>query len=269
MKIINWPFAFVAVLATVSLSAMYQSNPQTPEMIDEGFVLPGDYYIGLKAGYQFDQVFNRRMGVTNISGQVDDAKIFANRGVLTLNFMDRVEVWGSGGAAIFHFSNEINHPSGMSGPAQKIDYKTQNSWIWGVGGRAAFVSWGDATLGASAGYQSAHPKVHWNTVDGTPFSHSTRFRYSEWQVGLGVSYKVGIFIPYIGGTFSRAKAALQHIPLGTTFDSPPGQQVKMENQQHYGITIGCDVSTGKIFDLGIEFRMITENAITVKGDLKF
>lgn len=269
MKIKTLSLLLASFFATSPLLAMYQSNPMAPELIDEGFVLSPEYFLGLKVGYQFDQVFNRYMGVTNSSGHVDDSSIFANRGVVTANIMDRVEVWGSGGAAIFHFSNQVNPTPDIGGPAQKIDYKTNNDWIWGVGGRAAIVSWNNVSLGASASYQASSPKVRWNTNNGVPFSSKARFRYSEWQVGIGVAYKIQMFIPYLGGTYSMAKACLHHIPAGAIQSSPPITRIKMHNKRHYGLTVGCDIAPGRILDIGVEFRMLSEQAITVKGDIKF
>lgn len=260
-------FFLFAISVFAPLAAMYQSNPAAPELVDEGLFICPDFFLGVKAGYQFDNVFNRRLVLSNLSGQVDDSEILANQGVVTLNIFDRVEIWGSGGAANFHFSNEINVPPTTH--PQKIDYKTHNGWIWGVGGRAALFSWGCLTLGGSASYQQSAPELHWNTDDGMPFPHTAHFHYSEWQVGMGLAYQVEMFVPYIGGTFSRAKAKLSRLPSGTLIGFPSSRTIKMHSQQHWGLTVGCDISPGRIVDFGVEFRMFSELAVTLKGNLKF
>src|SRR5579872_7172584 len=54
--------AFISPLLAafpLQVQALYQGNPSLPEIIDEGFFLPSDLFMGIKIGYQRDQVFNR------------------------------------------------------------------------------------------------------------------------------------------------------------------------------------------------------------------
>lgn len=234
----------VFIVFSASAFAMYQSNPAGPEMIDRGLAINPDFFLGIKAGYQFDRVFDRRMTLSNVSGHVNDSKILAHQGVVTLNFFDRAEIWGSTGSANFHFNDEIRINSNW----QRIDFKRKNNWIWGVGGRASFFSWGSLTLGGSAGYER---------------TDNYKLHYSEWQIGLGLAYQVHMFAPYVGGTFSRAFAHLRHLGI------PSISTLRMHNTNHYGVTVGCDFSPGNFIDLGVEYRMISEFALTVKGDIKF
>ena len=192
MKKLSFLFA---CLLTSSLIAMYQSNPLTPEIISEGFFLCEDAFVGVRAGYQFDDVFNRRLVLGRISGQVDHSEIMINQGVLTFNFFDKVDIWGSLGAANFHFADEINPAPGFIGPPLKLEYKTHNDLIWGAGARATLFSYECATFGVSGGYLHAHPDLHWMTSDGMPIFHTGHLKYREWQLGAAVCYQVGFFNP--------------------------------------------------------------------------
>src|SRR5262249_32695007 len=135
-----WALVF---FATSSLFSMYQGNPVLPELIDEGLFIPNEFFLGVRAGYQFDDVFDRRM-----SNQAGSFRLLANQGVLTLNFFDHAEIWGSSGAATFHFSKNVRGVPGVG----KVKYKAHNEWIFGTGGRAVLFSWGNVTLGASGSY---------------------------------------------------------------------------------------------------------------------
>ena len=242
---------FFGLLAMGSLGAMYQSNPLAPELIDKGLAIRQDFPLGVKAGYQFDRIFDRYLSLSNVSGYVSEAKILANQGVLTLNFYDMVEVWGSSGAANFHIVDKVQLPTGGH---QSIHPSSRSGWIWGTGIRSSLFTWGNTTLGGSASYENAHPR---------------HLHYSEWQIGFGLAQKISFFIPYIGGNFSRAKASLRHVPHGTLVGYPKLDTVKMHNRNHWGLAVGCDFCTGKFADVGFEFRAFSELALTAKADIKF
>jgi len=228
---------------------MYQSNPAGPELIDKGIWSCPEFFLGVKGGYQFDRVFDWRMAVSNVRGHVHESKMLANQGVVTLNFFDRAEIYGQAGAAYFHFVDDIKTPGEEW---QRVKFKKGNNWIWGVGGRASFLSWGNVTLGGSGGYQRSEHKIH----------------YTEWQIGLGLAYQAKMLAPYIGGTFHRVNAHF-HVPRGSLIGFPATHNIRMHNRLHYGVTVGCDFSPHKYIDVGAEFRMISETALTVKADIKF
>jgi hypothetical protein len=241
---------FLSFLVLRASMAMYQSNPLTPELIDQGLFIRQDFPVGFKAGYQFDRNFNRRLSLSNAGGYVEKAKILLNQGVFTLNFYDSAEIWGSVGAGNFHISNKVKLPFGGY---QTIQPYSRVGWIVGTGLRASFFTWKNTTLGGCASYEYSHPK---------------HFRYHEWQIGLGLAQKIGSFIPYVGGTFSRAKAQLRHLAHGTLEGYPSITTLRMHSKGAGGLTLGCDFCSEKIVDVGIEFRAFSELALTAKIDIK-
>ncbi len=208
-----------------------------------------------------------------VSGTIEEFSYLADQGVVTLNFMDRLEVYGSAGAANFSNTDQINLSGPLIGtiPVQ-LNYQTSNKLIWGTGIRVELFSWGATALGADAKYQYAHPEIRWNTSDGIPFPGSGKLRYNEWQVALGLSHHVDIFTPYIGVTYSKVLAKMHGLSTAWVgFQTLNGlvSSFKLRSKDHVGLTLGCDLSTGKIIDLGVEVRLISEQALTLKGDIKF
>jgi len=237
----------------------------TPEILDEGFFLPKDAFIAVKVGYQRDQVFDRKLKANHgISGNVSETTQLYDQGVLILNFMDRVELLGSAGS----MSVYITDRQSVGGTLFQFDYQTRNEFTWGTALRAAIINWCNTTLGASASFQYANPHMRWNTEDAIPFGDSAHLRWAEWQFGVALAHHVDIFTPYIGVNYSKVQASIYkiaNIPAAPLYP----KSFKMHSREHFGLALGCDLSTGKIIDLGVEVRMISEQAITLKGDVKF
>lgn len=250
------------LLLSPKLFALYMGNPSAPEIVNEGFFFCPENWLAVKAGYQRDWVFDRNMrAVSKVAGRMDDFDFIADQGVLTINLIDRIELFGAAGAACFHASH-------CPRPGVRHEYKTQDQFTWGVGLRGTFASWKGASFGINGAYQRAHPTMKWVTVNGAPVSLSdgAKLSYAEWQVGLGVSYQIDSFIPYIGAKYSNAAARFKHLPEGLL---STGRYFKAKNRRKFGMAVGTTLSNGDRFSSTIEVRLIDEQSITLAAEVKF
>lgn len=258
---------YAATIATLHLNALYQSNPSLPEIIDKGFFLPEDLFLGIRAGYQHDQVFNRNLKAgKGADGKISKVYQLYDQGVATFNFWDRAEVFGSLGAmSIF-----MNDRQKIKGSHVQIELQSKYQFTWGAGVRGAVINWKDTTLGVSGSFQYCSPDVEWNTIEGASAPKAEKFRYAEWQVGVGVSQTIDLFIPYIGVNYSKVDASIHGIKFNRTKIAPNfPTKFKMRSRRHFGMVLGCDFSAQKYFDLGIEVQLISEQAFTLKADIRF
>ncbi len=251
------------LVASIQLNALYQGNPSNPEIIDKGFVFANDSFMGVKIGYQRDQIFDRKLSPKGgIKGEISEVQQIYDQGVLILDFMDRVEIFGSAGAMSIY----INDQQTVAGTAYQLEYQTHNDFTWGIGTRVDIVSWCNTTLGATVNFQDAIPSMRWNSINGAPFASTGKIRWKEWQVGVGLSHHIDVFTPYIGVNYSQVHSKIH----GITRPVPHyPRSFRMHSRERWGLAIGCDLSTGKIFDIGVEARMISEQAVTFKADIKF
>lgn len=253
------------LFATLHLQGLYQSNPILPEIIDKGFFMPEDLFMGIRIGYQHDQVFNRNLKKRGqLEGNVSTVSQMYDQGVLTMNFWDRVDVFASLGAMSIYVSDRQK----INTSHFQLEYQTSDNFTWGTGLRAAIINWKSTVFGASANYQYANPKVNWNTVEGLTFSNTAKVRWSEWQVGVAVAQQIDIFTPYIGVNYSKVSSTVHNIAKDPLIPSYP-TRFKMKSRNHFGMALGCDFSNEKYFDLGIEMQLISERAFTIKADIRF
>jgi hypothetical protein len=249
-----------AFLCIPSLYALYLGNPAEPQIIDEGFFISQDSLFSVKVGYQGDFVFDRKLrAFDGATGRIDRFNIWMNQGVLTLNILDRFEAYASVGSITTSFWDRphIDH--------QRREYETHDKWTAGGGLKLIVMQWGNTVLGADGKLQYGAPHIKWATVDGISYATGARVVYREWQVGLAVSHTVDLFTPYIGATYSHVKGEVEHLSH-TVY---PRSHFKFRCRDHFGMAVGCSLSSGKKVDLNLEARMFSEQAVTGAANVKF
>nr|AKP21079.1 major outer membrane protein [Chlamydia abortus] len=113
-----------------------------------------------------------------------------------------------------------------------VEFYTDTTISWSVGACGALWECGCATLGAEFQYAQSNPKIEMLNVvsspaqfvvhkprgyKGTAFplrltagtdqatdTKSATIKYHEWQVGIALSYRLNMLVPYIGVNWSRA-----------------------------------------------------------------
>jgi len=246
---------------TPQLFSLYMGNPSSPEIIREGFFFCRENWLSVQGGYQRDWVFDRSMKtVSKISNRLDDFGFITDQGILTLNLIDRIELYGSGGATRFHSAHRPK--AGVY-----YQYETYDQLIWGLGFRAMIASWKGACLGFGGAYQRSGPEMKSIIFNGTPLSplKKTKLSYDEWQLAFGLSYQIDIFIPYIGVRYSNARAQFKHLPLEALNGI---KDFKVKNRVKFGMAIGTTLSNSNRFSASVEARLIDEQSKTLAVEVK-
>lgn len=254
-------FALIAIFPNVSIFALYLGNPASPDAVEEGLFLPEDAFMTFKVGYQVDFIFDKRLkSYAGAHARVDSFDGQLNQGVITLNCLERIEGYASVGAIEATFSHRPK-PS-----HSRREYQTNYRVTWGVGGRVIVYEWDDSYIGLEGGYQWAFPHIKWDALNGTSFTTDATMRYREWQIGLGLSHRFDIFIPYAAVKYSNVQAKVSSLRSDLELSH---SHFKMRNRDHFGLVLGCTLTNCKYFDLNIESRMIDEQAISLAGNVEF
>jgi hypothetical protein len=248
------------LLCPFSVYALYQGSPAQPQIIDQGFWFPQDSFMTVKVGYQGDYVYDRKMKLYgDFHNRIDRFQIWTNQAVMTANVLDRFEVYASAGSMTVDFWHRLN----VDG--KRREYESHDNWTVGGGARLLLLQWGNTSLGVDGTLQYANPFIVWDALDGVAHATGAHVRYLDWQVGFALSYTADLFTPYIAAIYSSADARLD----GVHDDVLPTTHVKMRSRDHFGMALGCTLSSGKIFDLTFEARLIDEQAVTAAANVKF
>lgn len=257
--------AMAAVAAASSLFAAPVGNPSAPQLIEEGFFISRDSWVDLRAGYEGDFVSDGRLKqYKHGSGRVDSFAQDTNAGTVTLNILDRLDLYALFGSSRVRSEWRFN----TGGGANIADLETLYNFLWGLGARGILFEWGAAALGLGGRYEHANYSNVWLTINGssTP-ANGTHLKWREWQIDLDLSYKIDIFTPYIGVKYSSAKSNVGTFGVPIASDGSGTNQ--FENRTPVGVFIGCTLSTGKYFMLNVEGRLVDEEAVTISGDVRF
>lgn len=259
-------FTFTLLFLSIKGFALYNGNPSLPMMPEVGAFIPKEVWFGIKGGYEFDFVYDRKLRMEgqhlkHCKKSVHTFESLSNFGVLTFNFNDRVELFTTLGEMSF----EIKHTPLSQ---KKITYHTPAHFTWGVGGRAILAYWGDIQVSVNSAYLQSTPTLSSLKVGNQSYStRHTEFDFTQWQVGMGVSYRVQWFIPYIGFDFSNFRTRIEH--LSSIEFLIPDQHVTFKDSYPCGIFLGFGLSPHRAFNVNFEARFINENAISVSADFKF
>ena len=257
---------FLLLLIPINAIALYDGNPSLPMMPEHGFFISKEDWLGLKIGYLFDYVYDRKLHLDGIDQGLSRKKVqkyesLSNFGSITANFNDRVEVFGLLGV----MSSELSQKPFSN---TKITYHSNNQFAWGVGGRAIVAYWGDLQFCVNAQYVKSNPHVSSLKVNGNSYStHHTDIDYTQWQIGIGISYRFNWVIPYVGVDYSDFREKIAH--LKSIKFVIPSAQVTFKNSEMFGIFLGFGFAAPLGFQVNMEARFINENALSLSMDFKF
>jgi hypothetical protein len=249
-----------------SVFALYNGNPSSPMMPEVGLWISQEDWLGFKLGYEFDDVYDRRLQVEgkhlqSCRKKVQEYESLSNFGAVTVNFNDRVEVFGLLGT----MSSKITHRLFSD---TKISYHADAQFAWGVGGRAILAYWGDLQFAVNAAYVKSDPGLSSLKVNGNPFpNRHAKIDFSQWQVGIGISYQFHWFIPYIGVDYSDYRARIEH--LSALMSILSNQHITFKDFYSCGLAMGFGICLHRAFSANFEARFLNENAVSLSADFKF
>lgn len=252
------------LLAPLSAFALYNGNVSLPMMPQEGVFISKNACFGFKVGYELDWVYDCDLDLDShhlSKKQTHDYESLTQFGVLTLNFNDRVELFGNMGSLSCHWNHRVD-------ATHKISYVGDPTWAWGVGGRAILAYWGDLQLGINAAYVQSHPSLSSLKVNGRSYSHkSVKIDLNPWQVGAGVSYRLGSALPYIGIDYLNQTIEVES--LKSLAFLLPHERTLFKNKQPLGLFLGVGLGLERGWNVNAEARFINEYGCSVSADFKF
>lgn len=289
--------------------------------------------ISVRLGFYGDYVFDRffKTSLPEVGGKEDihnpaydkkmtKSEVFTNAGYLALNIWDRFDVFGTLGATGLHIAgpssafnlegilsnatavNGVKPFTQIGNSCVKLDGK--HGFSWSVGVRGSLWECGCATLGGEAQYMGARPNIDTievlsNTNPCIIQGDNKKAKYSEWQVGLGISYRVNLLTPYMGIKWSRANvdfdAAVVEQPVSDVVTELPGglntptwvkpssgadaaiapmENVqltlnKIKSHKSFGFVVGSTLVDADKVSVTVEARFADERAIHVNSQFRF
>lgn len=237
----------------------------------------------LRIGYYGDFVFNRHMETdSHINGHHDleRTEMYTNAGYLALNICDRLDIFGTLGASVLHIRSDIQ-PWGVDVPMESELFFDDN-FSWSVGGRATLWQCDCFAVGLEGQYFQTNPNLtaFFDYGDGglVSFDNDNNVIYSEWQVGLGCSYRFGGFcspgvslVPYAAVKWSGSRLHFGNFAFDTTVSGVHTTLTlpNLKNDKLWGYAVGMTLTVTQTVGVTVEARFADEQAVSCIGQFRF
>jgi hypothetical protein len=256
-----WTFLFFPCL----LRAMLIGNPAEPSLDKVGLFTPPNSWVSLRLAFLEDYVYRQRFHdefkLNGIEQTKTFAKICTNAGMATLNFEDRIDLYGILGASRLQLNQEIF---------------TTMQFSWGFGGKLIIFEAKNLVFGVDIKYFAANQKPRYFLSEGLSFNvvDNFKFKYNETQFSVGMCYRHPLIVPYVYTTYLISKIdpdptiALVRWPLDTSIllDAECRSFVA---ERRWGMAVGATLLSCSQATLSVESRMFNQNAIDVNLDIRF
>jgi major outer membrane protein len=270
------------VLATLSILtcgaayALPVGNPAEASLLSDGLFWEG--YCGdpcdpcsswcdawsIRVGFYGDYVFNRHIEVDDSDGaDVDHAEIYTNAGYLAFNLWDRLDIFATLGA-----TNAFTETNLLG--AFRLEIETETHFSWSIGARATIWECGCTAIGIEGQYFRFNPDIRRITVGSLVSVYPDDFlniHYHEWQIGLGISHRINMFVPYAAVKYSRFKIDTDNVTI--IVGEVPVFLSDFENKKHWGYAIGVSLIDCEKALVTVEGRWADEKALYVNGQIRF
>jgi major outer membrane protein len=270
----------LTVLACSSAYALPIGNPSDASLLCDGLFFEGHCgdpcdpcltcfdALSFRVGFYGDYVFNRHLEIdrNEDSSDIDHTRIVTNAGFIAANFYDRLDFFAALGTTRLNLETNAKAFGGLAG--SRFALETESDFSWSLGARGTIWECGCTSLGIEGQYFSTRPHVHTVTLGATESVYPDSIiltKYREWQIGVGISHRINIFVPYMGVKFSRAKFTCDEalpVPLPVTL-------FNTESKKDWGYAIGVSLVDCEKASLTVEGRFGDERALHVNGQIRF
>jgi len=234
-----------------------------------------------RLGYYGDFVFNRHLqlkGDDNDGADIDKTTISTNAGYLALNICDRVDVFGTLGATTIHLLSNAWNLAGtgpLTPPGTAVGFESDFSWS--VGARGTLWDCDCFAVGLEGQYFQTNPNLDYvlDYATGTQlYPNDQSVTYSEWQVGLGASYRFATncpsiaLVPYVAVKWAGSQLTGLD-GLAFTEGTDTLTLANLQNAKLWGWATGISLTLCDVIGVNVEGRWGDEKAIAVNGQFRF
>lgn len=256
---------FVTFLCLANVASSFVSgNPGQPSLICQSIARPENKKFSIRTAFIDDYVYSQ-----HFRGEFDESlemekppvvKMSTEAGVLTLNFQERLDIYGIFGSSRLQMDQEIFG---------------RRQFAWGLGAKTILYKTECLRIGCDFKYFTTTQDPLYLVSSGIPLDvvSDLNLDYREYQGALGLSYQSGFFCPYLLGTYINSKIDpnihrfLVKVPgydglLDPTFRSFLGANC-------WGMAVGASLVMGNKGTFSIESRFINQNGVDASLEIRF
>ena len=244
---------------------MLIGNPADPALMASGIFTTPAARCTLRATFLEDWVYRQRYkDEFNIAGTEKSASfatLATDAATVTLNFEDRIDLYGILGASQLQLNKEIF---------------SRMQFSFGFGGKLVLFRTENFFIGLDAKYFQADQQPLFFVSEGLPLNLAGSFtlQYHETQFALGICYRILQIAPYIYATYLISK--IDPSPMTALVRWPFNKDMLVDAvcksvtaERRWGLALGATLLSANKATLSVESRMFNQNAIDVNLEVRF
>lgn len=286
----------MTMLAVLSCGATYAlplMNPSEASLLCDGVFWEGHCgdlcdpcltwcdAFSVRFGFYGDYEFNRYMivdGSNSSRAAVDVTSIYTNAAYFAANFWDRFDLFWTLGTSNFSLDADASvfNGTGATGNTpgtSRISLIGDEDFSWSIGARGTIWECGCTSFGIEFQWFQFRQKIKSLIQDATttasPTKTSTVLTYQDWQIGLGVSHRINLLVPYIGLTFGTAQAKFGDTLLRASSNGDLFRLNSLKSDKVVGFAVGTSLVDCEKMSLTAEVDLARETAAFVNGQFRF
>lgn len=143
--------------------------------------------------------------------------------------------------------------------AEDVNLITEKNLLLGLGITIPFYeNQSGMKIGFDAKFRFAEPSMERIEIRGERIEAEGEVKYSEWQLGVGISQQLKRFIPYAGLKYSDIRSECEVTAAGNLYEWG-----KTKSEETIGLFAGCDILLLDRVSLNVEGRFRDEEAVSV------
>lgn len=274
----------VTMLAVLSCGASYAlplMNPSEASLLCDGVFWEGHCgdlcdpcltwcdAFSVRFGFYGDYIFNRYLEVNATKAGVNQSEIYTNAAYLAANFWDRVDIWGTLGETSLVLGGDGSIFAPIAGGQQRFTLVTENDFSYSIGVRGTIWECGCTSVGAEFQWFQARPDIAYLTSNGqnTVSPRDQVLDYTDWQIGVGVSHRINLLVPYIGVKWGTAQMKLGNANIDLNGTNYLLQNLK--SVKTWGYAVGTSLVDCEKMSLTVEADFGNEMAVFANGQFRF
>lgn len=233
-------------------------------------------------GYYGDFVYDRHLQLHRLHRKghnIDKTELFTNAGYIALNICNRFDLFGTLGSTNLKITTDA---ASWGFPGSVLsELHLDSDFSWSIGGRSTLWQFDCFSVGIEAQYFQVDTSIHhffdYNDGSLVHFNDGNDARYSEWQAGLGISYRFATrcptvaMVPYAAVKWSGANLKLDNFTFVDTVLGIPATLIlrDLESSKLWGYAIGMSLTLSDTIGVTAEGRWADEKAFYINGQFRF
>ncbi len=263
IKTIMIRFIFIFLFLWNLTFAMQVGNLSDPCIQKKGIFFGSSRFsfrLGYLGDYIYDQTLRDEFILPDCHEKASHGKLWTQAATATFNLLNRIDLYTILGATRIQIDQDLS---------------TSQQFAWGVGGKIVFLHYKNFRLGVDLKYFQSKQTPSFFECEHQAYNITSTFSYNyhETQGAFGLSYQTKYVSPYIAATYLIAKLEPQppvaYVRIPSFNFEVPVTSKSVTIDSRFGCAIGLSLIDHQKANLNLEWRGLSQSAISLSGEIRF